>query len=123
MRGQEGFEGYAVPENPGDRRIGGEIEPVSLGVDDLGYERNVGNTGCVAVAETASPRILRQQLFERLKACSDPVVVPARNRGLVMAERMGKVTQHPQIVDRMDVAGNNFGEPAHPRPVSRVLRQ
>src|SRR5271166_2532581 len=123
MRGHEGFERHAMLENPGDRRIGSEIEPVSLGVDNLRYERNVGKTGCVAVAELASPRILRKQLFERLKACSNPVVVPAGNRGLVMAERMGNVAQHPQIIDRMDVAGDNLGERADPSAVSRVLGQ
>ena len=72
-------------EDPGDRRIGTEVEPVSLGVDDLGHERNVGETGCVAVAEPASPRTFRKQLLERLKPCSDPAVVPARNRARVMA--------------------------------------
>jgi hypothetical protein len=75
------------------------------------------------VAEPASPRILRKQLFERLKASGNPVVVPARNRGLVMAERVGKVAQHPQIIDRMDVAGDNLCERADPSPIGRVLSQ
>jgi len=40
-----------------------------------------------------------------------------------MAERLREVAQHAQIVDRMDVAGDELGEPAHACAVGRMTRE
>ncbi len=109
--------------DPGDRWIGRKTELVPLGIDDLRDEGDVGEAGGVAMAEAAGPGILREKLFERPKPCIDPVIVPSRDVAFVAAEGVREIAQNPQIVDGVDVAGDNLGEPANPRPVRRVLRQ
>ena len=42
MRGDERLELHAVIEDPHEGRIGREIDPVALGIDDLRHERDVG---------------------------------------------------------------------------------
>ena len=40
-----------------------------------------------------------------------------------MAELAGQVAQHAQIIDRVDVAGDDVGEGTYPRSVGCLLRQ
>ena len=94
MRCGKRLEPHAALENPRDRRVGSKIEPVALGIDDLGHKGNVGKTGCLPVTEPASPSILGEKFFERLKTRTDPVVVPDCDRRLVMTELMDQVAQH-----------------------------
>src|SRR6266851_2220557 len=75
------------------------------------------------MAKSACPRVFRKQRLNSLKARSDPVVVPCRNRSLVVTELVRQVAQHPKIVDRVDVAGDDAGERTHPRPTLRVDAQ
>ncbi len=109
--------------DPSDRRIRREIEPVPLCIDHLRYQSDVGNTGRLAMAERAFPGIAHKQPLERLKAGIDPVIVPSRDRGLVVVQRMRQVAQHPKIVDRMNVAGDDLGQRTHPRALGRVARK
>ena len=80
MRGDERLEPHAVFEDPNEGWVWREIEPVALGIDDLRDEGNVGEPGCLALAETTGTRIACKQRFERLESCSDPMIVPARDR-------------------------------------------
>ena len=75
------------------------------------------------MAERAGPGILREQRLERLKPCGDPMIVPFCDRRLVMAKLSHQIAQHPQIVDRVDVAGDDVGERPNPRPIGRLLWQ
>jgi hypothetical protein len=51
------------------------------------------------------------------------VIVPGLDRRFVLTERPVQIAQHPQIVDRMDVAGYDRGQCPHPGPVLRIARQ
>jgi hypothetical protein len=50
--------------------------------------------------------------LERLEPRGDPMIVPIGDRRLVMAELVDQVAQHAQIVDRVDIAGDDLGERA-----------
>jgi len=75
------------------------------------------------MAERTRPGILREQWFEGCKPRGNPMIVPLRDRRLVMTKLSRQVTQHAQIVDRVDVAGDDVGDRPDPRSVGRLLRQ
>ena len=81
---------------------------------------NPGESPWQNVAVRAS---LSEQRLERLKSRGDPMIVPLGDRRLVMAEFSHQVTQHAQIIDRVDVAGDDVGERPNPRPVGGLLWQ
>ena len=111
MRRGKGVERHARLENPGYGRIRRQVEPVALGVDHLRHQRDVGQAGLVAVAERAGPAVLGEQPLERAEALLDPMVVPGLDGGMVMPQRPLQIAQHAQIVDRMDVAGDDRRQP------------
>src|SRR5437667_12887847 len=118
--GNERIELHAIFVDPGDRRVGRKAELVPLGIDDLRDEGDVGEAGHVAMAEAAGPGIRREEPFERLKARIDPVIVPDCDVAFVTTKGVREIAQNPQIVDRVDVAGDNLDSPAYPRSVRRV---
>ena len=61
--------------------------------------------------------------LQRGEALADPVPVPARDRLLVLAERPLQVGEHPQVVERMDVAGDGERHRAHGRAILCTARQ
>ena len=71
----------------------------------------------------AGPGISREQRLERLKPRGDPMIVPLCDRRFVLAEFSHQVTQYAQIVDRVDVAGDDVGERTNPRPVGGLFWQ
>src|SRR5262245_33396464 len=96
----KGLELYAIGEDPGDGRIGAEVQSVALRIDHLRHQGDVGEARAVAVAELAGPPVAGKQAFERAKAAADPVVVPGLDCRLVVAERPAQIAQYAQIVDR-----------------------
>ena len=80
--------------------------------------------GEFAVAERAGPGISRKQRLDapetprRSNDCTSFAIAasswPSSSR---------EVAQYAQIVDRVDVAGDDIGERADPRPIGRVFWQ
>ena len=79
MRGDEGLELHTVLENPAKCRIRPEIELVTLGINDLRHERRIGETGGIAMAESAGPGVVREQRLE-------PIAEPGLSRHATIAE-------------------------------------
>jgi hypothetical protein len=123
VRGEEGGRLHAGRIDACDPWITPDIEPVAFGVDDLRDESDVGKPGALAVAEATAFRLARQKLFKSPKPRVDPVVVPDRENLLVVAQPPVQATQNPQIVERVDIAGDDLGERANPRPIRRPVGQ
>src|SRR5471030_1463329 len=86
-------------------------------------EADIGDSGRVAVAEIAGLLMVGDQRLEGAEALDDPVVVPALDRLLVLAELLAEIAQHPQIVDRVDVAGDDLRQSADAGAVAGMARQ
>ena len=61
--------------------------------------------------------------LDRLEADVAPVAVPAVLLRRRHAQRAGQVVQHPQVVERVDLAGDRQRQRAHPRARGRRARQ
>ena len=77
----------------------------------------------VAVAEGAGRRMVLQQRFERSEAFDDPVPHPYVALGLRHAPVALEVLQHAQVVERVDVAGDQLRQRAHALAIARGSRQ
>ena len=60
------------------------------------------------------------QRLERLEALYHPVTIPVVGLGLRVLERAFEIVQRHEIVQRMDVAGDDLREGAHLRALDRV---
>ena len=69
------------------------------------------------MAELPAALVLGQHRLDRLETQPDPMIEPFLDRLLVMAQRLRQIAQHAQIIQGMDVAGDDLGYRAHPRLV------
>jgi hypothetical protein len=58
--------------------------------------------------------------LHHLQTNFDPVPVPGVLGVLAGAEFLDQVTQHPQVVEWVDLAGDVLGQRAHPRAAQRI---
>jgi len=68
-------------------------------------------------------RKTRESLLDALETKLDPMVEPGLDVRLFVTELPRQVLQHPQIVDRVDVASDRLSQRPHPRPADRVARE
>ena len=61
--------------------------------------------------------VSRQQRLDRVEAFGDPMIVPACKRRLVVPERAMQIAQDAQVIERMDVAGDDCRQRRAPSPV------
>src|SRR5919198_6482489 len=122
LRAIERVELHAIVEHAHRYRVGREVAVIALRIEDLRHQAAVGHGGRIAVAEPsrAGPRKIGLQLGEPV---GDPVPVPVVDLLLRLAERALQMLQHAQIVERMDLAGDEVGERAHARACDRLARQ
>ena len=84
-------------------------------VEHLRHEAEVGERHMRAERVGAGPH----QRLERVEALRHPVAIPVVGRRLVVLERTLQVVQRHQIVQRMDVAGDDLRNGAHLRALDR----
>src|SRR5258707_12375660 len=89
------------------------------GIGDLGHDADVRDRH---VAPERIGRGLYQRL-DRFEAGDDPVPVPFLDRALVGLEGVAQIAERAEIIERVDVAGNDLRHRPHVRPFDRVLRQ
>ncbi len=94
-----------------------------MGVVQLRQQAEVGQPGAVTVAEGAGVTAVGQQRFHRRKALGNPVQRPLRACIGRQLQTAFQILHHPQIVDRVDVAGHQLGQCPHPRAAGGVGRQ
>src|SRR5256885_14391942 len=56
----------------------------------------------------------RQQPFQSAEPLGDPMIVPCLDRRFVLPKRPKQVAEHPEIVDRMNVASDHCRQCPHP---------
>ena len=117
----------AAPGTPAsirsERRVRRQVHREAARVVDLRDQAAVGDRRRVAVAEGAGRRMVLQQRFERGEAFGDPVPHPDVALGLRHAPVALEILQHAQVVERMDVAGDQLRQRAHALAVARGRRQ
>src|SRR6185503_8427706 len=97
---------HVILEDAHEARIRLQIEArIAPRVEDLWHQADIGETGRVAMTERPGLAVARQRLLDALEAERDPMIEPALDIRLLVAELTRQVLQHAQIVDRMDVAG------------------
>src|SRR5205823_13179333 len=121
--GGKRIERLTVLIDPHDRWINGEVERIAMRIVNLRHERDVGEPGRIAVTEGAGAWIALEQPLEGVEAAGDPMIIPKLQGLLVMSERPMEIAKHAQIVERMNVAGNDRGERAHASPAIGVAGQ
>jgi hypothetical protein len=97
--------------------IEGHLE--AAGIVDLGDEADVGERHPGTEGIGAGP----DQRLDGLEADDDPVLVPGLHGSLVGLEHVAEVVERADIVQRVDVAGDDLGDGAHLRAVDRIRRQ
>src|SRR5690242_17335861 len=75
---------------------------VTPGICYLRYQTNIGKRDM----STVGVRRRREHGFQRRKTCNDPVVIPGIDIGLLMFELSFDVLQGNEIVERMNIAGD-----------------
>ena len=88
-------------------------------VEHLRHEAKVGDRDVRAERVGAGP----DQRLDRVEALHHPVPIPVVDRRLIVLQRAFEVVQRDQIVQRMDVAGDDLRHRAHLRALDRVGRQ
>ena len=84
----------------------------------LRHQANIGQRHHVAVGG------LRIELrFDGFEAEADPMPDPFTYMRFVNREILPQPVQHPQVCDRVDVAGNDLRQAAHMRPSQGVGRE
>jgi len=66
---------------------------------------------------------LREKRFHHLEALGDPVAVPGVHALFVEPVGLADVFAHAQVVERMDLAGDDLRKGAHVGAVERAGRQ
>src|SRR5262245_48760295 len=115
----KGRELCAMPVDGGDLGQMPKVDIESLGVDDLGYETDIGESRFIAEAKWGG---LDQLLNGIEPALQDPMAIPAVDILAEMIERVLQIVEHAQIVQRMNVAGNRKGNRTRSGPQQRVIR-
>src|SRR5437899_5056122 len=98
-------------------RIRLQLALVEYRVEHLRNEAAVGHGDLVSVAVLPVLFLLREKRFHHLEALGDPVAVPRVHALLVLLVRLGDVFARAQVVERMDLAGDDLREGAHIRAV------
>ena len=64
-----------------------------------------------------------QQRLDGRQPAFHPMAIPAVALLLRQTQPVAQIAQHPQIVERVDVAGDRLGDGADPRPCRRAVGQ
>src|SRR5215471_8807676 len=91
----------------------------ALGIVDLRHQADIGQRDLATTGVGTG----RDQRFQRFKAGDYPMMVPGVDRALLLAHGVFQITQRAGIVQRVNIAGNQLGEPAHTGARDRVLWQ
>ena len=97
--------GDALYARPGRQR-----DVQARGVGHLRHQAAVGQRGCRADAPAV---MVGQPGFEGVETLGDPVGVPGVFLRLTQAQLMHQVFQNAQVVQRVDVAGDELGDVQH----------
>src|SRR5256885_7738785 len=65
----------------------------------------------------------RQQPFQSAEPLGDPMIVPCLDGRFVLPKRPKQVAEHPEIVDRMNVASDHCRQCPHPGAALCIGRQ
>ena len=116
-------EGEAGGFDPKQIWIRGKIALEAAGVIELRYETDIGEGRFVTEAKLFSLWRREYLLFQRRQTQGDPVLGPLIDCGLFLLEFVLEINERPQILQRMDLAGNGKGHGAYGCPVCRILGQ
>ncbi len=89
------------------------------GIINLRHQAEIGERDVAAEGVGAGA----DQLLHRVEAVGDPVVIPGVDLGLLMLERVLQIAQRADIVERMDIAGDDLGDRPHLGALQRIARQ
>src|ERR1700694_3297306 len=113
-RAREGIQRKTMRFDSSERWIGVDGKSVPARIGELRNEADIGERRLLSVTECAGPAVPGKLRLERREPELDPVSVPGVFRVLAHAERAGQILQHPQVVQRMDVARDGLGDSSHP---------
>lgn len=99
----------------GERR---KVDPVPLGTVELRHQVAIGECRCVAKGK--APTMSRDETFERGKALIDPARDPRLDLGIGRLEVAADRVQDAEIVERVNVAGDERRHRADDRRVVDV---
>src|SRR5262245_16792708 len=117
MRGNEGGQGLAMAVDRLDLRQMRQVDLVAARIEDLRDEAEIGNRRRIAEAEGPA---LDHRLDRLQTALQNPVAIPSIDLVLRAAERAFEIIEHPQIVERVNVASNRKRHGARFRGEDRI---
>lgn len=88
----------------------------AAGVEDLRDQAAISDSRRFSVTKTAGARITGQQFLDRGQADIGPVAIPVIFLFLRDPEFLAEVLQYPQIIERVDVAGDGLRQRPDPAP-------
>src|SRR5882762_5524157 len=105
---------------PCHRGIGLEVAFVEYRVEHLRHEAAIGHGDLVAKTVFAVLLLLQEKGFHHPEAFGDPMPVPGVHALFVELVGLADVFPHAQVVERMDLAGDDLRKGAHVGAVERV---
>lgn len=91
-------------------RVGSQIALEPLRVEPLRHQTDIGEGQLFPEAVRAAVCLPAQLVFQGPEAVGDPALDPGKLGILADAEGAGQMLQHPQVVQRMDIAGDMQGK-------------
>src|SRR5687767_465474 len=116
----ECLELHALLEYAHRRGIRSKLAVIALRVENLWHETAIGHGRRLAARESGARIQFRLQFPETV---GDPMPIPGVHLVLVLSERTLQMLQHPQVVERMDLARDELRERAHARLSHRFRRK
>src|SRR6266568_9316779 len=120
LRTVEGVDFHAFSENAHYRRHARSADVEKLRSEHLGGEADVGDSRPIPMAEATGLLFLCEMLLEDLQRFQRPVREPSVARRLILMHFLLEIAANARDDQRMAVAHDDLGEPAHARPAARI---
>lgn len=112
MGGGEGWQGVAGGADVLKAWEGGYLHPEAVGGEKLRDEADIREAGACAEGEIAGMGLRGGEGFAGGKALGNPMSAPVERAGLVQPKSRFDVIEHPQVLQRMNIAGDDLCEGA-----------
>src|SRR5438067_1634416 len=122
-RAGKGRQALEVRADRAEPRVRLHVDLVATRVVHLRHDAQIGERDVAPVHVPPVPARAPHALLQRAEAHPDPLAHPGIHRVLVRLEGGAQVIEHPQVAERVDVAGDGERERAHLRPICGRARQ
>src|SRR5882757_1105104 len=122
-RSLERLQSHCGVKDPRDVGKRGQVTLEGARVDHLRDQTDVGQSRQITMTEAADDRLSREKLLHGIEPLGDPMLIPALYHLLRLLQRIAQILQHSEVVQGMNIAGDDLCESPYTSAPRSITRQ